>query len=214
MLSNKSDEDALLLSLESVDDSWVLDSGASFHATPHRGYFIDYVQGDFGLDYLGDNEPCQIVGKGKIKIKLKNGNHWLLHEVRHVPRLSRNLISIGQLGDEGCVVTFNDKNWKVSKGSLVVTKCVKVCTLYLCTDHIVPSKLIFLEKNECLGTITAVEQGDQIAAVDSTTALWHKRLGHMSEKGMKVLHSKNFLPSLKCDNMDLFESCVYGKQKE
>ena len=57
MVSKKSDEDALLLSLESVDDSWVLDSGASFHATPHRGYFIDYVQGDFGLVHLEDNEP-------------------------------------------------------------------------------------------------------------------------------------------------------------
>ena len=53
MVSNKSKEDALLLSLESVDDSWDLDYGASFHATPHRGYFIDYVQGDFGLVYLG-----------------------------------------------------------------------------------------------------------------------------------------------------------------
>ena len=58
-------------------------------------------------------------------MKLQNENHWLLHEVRHVLRLSRNLISRGQLGDEGCVVTFNDKNWKVSKGSLVVTKGVK-----------------------------------------------------------------------------------------
>ena len=109
MVSNKFEEDALLLSLESVDDSWVLDCGASFHATPHRGYFIDYVQGDFGLFYFGDNKPCQIVGKGKNKIKLQNGNHWLLHEVRHVPRLSMNLISIGKLSDEGCVVTFNYK---------------------------------------------------------------------------------------------------------
>ena len=58
VVSKKSDEDALLLSLESVDDSWVLDSSASFHTTPHRDYFIDYVQGDFGLVYLGDNEHC------------------------------------------------------------------------------------------------------------------------------------------------------------
>ena len=57
VISNKSNEDAFLLSLESVDDSWVLNSSASFHATPHRGYFIDYVQGDFGLIYLVDNEP-------------------------------------------------------------------------------------------------------------------------------------------------------------
>ena len=70
VVSNKSDEDALILSLDNADDSWVLDSRASFHATPHRSYFLDYVQGDFGLVYLGDNEPCQIVGKGRIKIKL------------------------------------------------------------------------------------------------------------------------------------------------
>ena len=157
VISKKSKEDALLLSLESVDDSWVLDFGASFHATPHRGYFIDYVQGDFGLIYLGANEPCQIVEKGKVKIKLQNENHWLLHKVRHVPRLSRNLISARKLGDEGCVVTLNDKNWKVSKGSLVVAKGVKIGTLYLCTGHIVSSTLIILEKNECSGTVVVVE---------------------------------------------------------
>ena len=77
-----------------------------------------------------------------------NGNHCQLHEVRHVPRPSRNLISAGKLGDEGCVVTFNDKNWKVSKGSVIVEKGVKVGTLYLCTGHIVPSTLIISDKNE------------------------------------------------------------------
>ena len=70
MLSNKFEEDVLFLSLESVDDSWVLDSRASFHVTPHRGYFTDYVQGDFGLIYSRDNEPYQIVENGKLKIKL------------------------------------------------------------------------------------------------------------------------------------------------
>ena len=61
VVSNKSKEDALLLFLESIDDSWVLDYGASFHATLHRGYFIDYVQGDFELVYLGNNEFFHIV---------------------------------------------------------------------------------------------------------------------------------------------------------
>ena len=35
----------------------------------------------------------------------------------------------------------------------------------------------------------------------------------MSEKGMKLLHSKKVLPGLKCVNMHFCESCVYGKQK-
>ena len=65
---------------------------------------------------------------------------------------------------------------------------MKLGTLYLCIGHIVSSTLIVSEKNECSGTIVAVEQGEQIAAVNSDTTLWHNRLGHMSEKGMKVLH--------------------------
>ena len=43
VVSNKLEEDSFLLSLESVHDSLVLDSSASFHATPHRDYFIYYV---------------------------------------------------------------------------------------------------------------------------------------------------------------------------
>ena len=53
VVSNKSEKDALVLSLESVDDSWILDFGGSFHATPHRGYFIDYVQGNFRICVFG-----------------------------------------------------------------------------------------------------------------------------------------------------------------
>ena len=43
--------------------------------------------------------------------------------------------------------------------------------------------------------------------------LWHKKLGCVSEKGMQLIHSKIFLPSLQCVNMNFYESCVYGKPK-
>ena len=36
-------QDALILSLENIIDAWVVDSGASFHATPDRQHFHDYV---------------------------------------------------------------------------------------------------------------------------------------------------------------------------
>ena len=50
--------------------------------------------------YLGDDQPCSIVGKGIVKIKLK-GSVWELKDVRHIPDLRKNLISVGQLEDEG-----------------------------------------------------------------------------------------------------------------
>lgn len=96
----------------------------------------------------------------------------------------------------------------------MVAKGVKVGTLYLCTGQIVPSTLVLVEKNKCLGTVVAVQQVEKHAAiVDSESTLWHNRLGHMSARGMKVLHSNNVLPGLKCVNMDFCESYVYEKQK-
>jgi hypothetical protein len=64
---------------------------------------------------LGDDAPCKIVGMGKLQIKQKNGNQWLLKEVRHVPDIRKNQISIGSLESEGCISTFTDKVWKITK---------------------------------------------------------------------------------------------------
>jgi hypothetical protein len=186
-------QDALILSVDNISESWVVDSGASFHATPHRKHFLDYVQGDFGQVHLGDNKPCKIVGMGKVKIKQRNGNQWLLKEVKHVPDLSKNLISTGQLASEGCISIFTDKTWKVIKGSLVIAKGEKVGTLYLCIGN--------------------TDSSISLASTGVDTTLWHHRLGHMSEKGMQILHKRNLLPDLKQIDLDFCEHCVYGKQK-
>jgi hypothetical protein len=186
-------QDALILSVDNIFKSWVVDSGASFHATPHRKHILDYVQGDFGQVHLGDDAPCKIVEMGKVKIKQRNGNQWLLKEVRHIPDLRKNLISTGQLASEGCISIFTDKTWKVIKGSLVIAKGEKVGALYLCTSN--------------------TDSFISLASTGVDTALWYHRLGHMSEKGMQILHKRNLLPDLKQIDLDFCEHCVYGKQK-
>ena len=52
-----------------------------------------------------------------------------------------------------------------------------------------------------------------VAEVSTDTSLWHRRLGHMSEKGMKMLLSRGKLPELKSIDFDMCESCILGKQK-
>jgi hypothetical protein len=115
-------QDALILSIDNISESWVVDLGAPFHATTDRKHFLDYVKGDFGQVHLGDEAPCKIVGMRKVKIKQRNGNQWFLKEVRHVPDLRKNLISTGKLASESYVSIFTDKVWKVTKGSLVIEK--------------------------------------------------------------------------------------------
>ena len=88
----------------------------------------------------------------------------MLKEVKHVPYLRKNIISTRQLGIEGCITTFIDKTWKVTKGALVVAKGERVGTLYLCNGN--------------------VDFSIALASTKADTTLWHHRLGYMSEKGM------------------------------
>ena len=185
--------DALLLSVDSPIESWVLDSGASFHTTAHREIIQNYVAGDFGKVYLADDEALDVVGMGDVRITLPNGSVWLLQKVRHVPELKRNLISVGQLDTEGHAILFVGGTWKITKGAMVVARGKKTGTLYMTTSP--------------RDTIAVAEAG-------TDTNLWHRRLGHMSEKGMKVLLSKGKLPKLKSVEFDMCESCILGKQKK
>ena len=87
--------DALLLVVDSLLDDWVLDSGVSFHTTPHREIIQNYVTGDFGKVYLADGSALDVVGMRDVQILLPNGSVWLLEKVRHIPDLRRNLIFVG-----------------------------------------------------------------------------------------------------------------------
>ena len=99
-------QDTLLLAVDSPLDDWGLDSGVSFHTTPHREIIQNYVAGNFGKVYLADCSALDVVGMGDVWILLPNGSVWLLEKVRHIPKLRRNLISIGQLDDERHAILF------------------------------------------------------------------------------------------------------------
>ena len=46
---------------------------------------------------------------------------------------------------------------------------------------------------------------------DSTTYLWHCRLGHIGVKRMKKLHADGLLGSLDYESLDACEPCLMGK---
>ena len=126
--------DALICSLESKEESWVLDSGASFHATSQKQFFENYVPGNLDKVYLGNEQSCEIVGKGVVKIKL-NGSIWELKNVRHIPDLTKDLISVGQLASDGYITIFHGDQWKISKGAMTIARGKKSGTLYKTTGE-------------------------------------------------------------------------------
>ncbi|MCO5584791.1 hypothetical protein L7F22_038723 [Adiantum nelumboides] len=65
--------DALLSANDSLSQSWIVDSGASFHVTSSLECFATYVAGNYGKVYLGDNFACNIEETDTIHLALNNG---------------------------------------------------------------------------------------------------------------------------------------------
>jgi len=47
------------------NEACLIDSGASFHFTPHRKWFCEYEKYDGGDIFLGDDRKVRIVGRRK-----------------------------------------------------------------------------------------------------------------------------------------------------
>ena len=66
---------------------------------------------------------------------MANGSTWNIHKVKHVPKLIRNLIFVGQLDDEGYAVSFSDSMRKVTNASMVFAYGTKVGSLYTNSNY-------------------------------------------------------------------------------
>lgn len=53
---------------------------------------------------LGNNIMCKVIGIDNVSLKLHDGTIRELKQVRHVPDLKRNFISLGMLDQIGCSI--------------------------------------------------------------------------------------------------------------
>jgi hypothetical protein len=93
-------------------DVWLIESGASYHMTPHREWFYGYEKYDGGDVFLGDDSTTKILGRGRVKLLLKYGRIRALPGVLHIPKLARSLISISKMEDAGVDTVFGKGTWR------------------------------------------------------------------------------------------------------
>ncbi|KAE8692180.1 putative ROP-interactive CRIB motif-containing protein 6 [Hibiscus syriacus] len=178
-------------------DEWILDSGCTYHMSPNREWFFDLVELNAGVVYMGNDNACKTVGIGSIRLKNQDRSTRVLTDVRYVPSLKKNLISLGALESKGSVVTMRDGVLKVTYGALVMMKGIKKNNLY------------YYQGSTIIGAVAAASGGDDLDA----TQLWHMRLGHAGEKSLQIMAKKGLLKGAKACKLNFCEHCVLGKQK-
>lgn len=85
---------------------WYLDNGASNHMTGIKSKFKDMDETVTGQVRFEDGSTVEIQGKGTVMFKCKNGENCLLREVYYIPTLRNNIISLGQMSEEGSKVVL------------------------------------------------------------------------------------------------------------
>ena len=73
---------------------------------PNMDWFSSFEKVDGCFTVMGDDHPCNVEGIGTVRIKMFDRIVRELKEVRYVPQLKRNLISIGALKTLGLVVSI------------------------------------------------------------------------------------------------------------
>ncbi|KAL0431249.1 UNVERIFIED_CONTAM: Retrovirus-related Pol polyprotein from transposon TNT 1-94 [Sesamum radiatum] len=99
-------------------------------------------------------------------------------------------MSCAALEEDGLEGRWGKGIMKIMKGSLTVFKAEKRKNLYFCHAKY-----------------------DSLAASamhSKTSDLWHKRLGHISVKGLDLLHKQGMLKE-KCDDISFCDDCILGK---
>ena len=162
--------------------------------TPNKSWFNSYQTAKDGKVFLGDNSVCHILGTSSIPLKMHNGVFRVLQNVKHVPGLKRNLISLGTFEKDGYKFLVENGEIIVSKGDKMVLKSFRRNGLYY-----------------LMGSIVTNVACPIIAEIDKTN-LWHKRLGHISNKSLVELSKQELLGNDKIVDQEFCEQCVLGKQ--
>jgi len=95
------------------ENIWYLDNGASNHMTGHHEKFQELDEAVTGRVRFGDESTVEIMGKGTVVSVCKNGEHRALQEVYYIPKLCSNIISLGQMTEDGNKVLMEGDTMKV-----------------------------------------------------------------------------------------------------
>ncbi|KAK3042376.1 hypothetical protein RJ639_002422 [Escallonia herrerae] len=173
-------------------DECIIDSGCSHHVTGNGTLFskVHEHHGDRVI-VTTDNSTHPVPKEGIVMIDVANDTSSVkLHDVYHVPGLTKNLVSIPQITDSEEYVLLGPKDVKVLDN---------VKERY--------ADVIFSGEKKCsLFVMSAGEAYVKKTSQTNNAAIWHARLGHVGYQLLQHISSKKLvdgMPTLKNVRVDV-----------
>ncbi|CAM8925998.1 unnamed protein product [Rhodiola kirilowii] len=119
------ENELFLMSGNHEDDSWILDSSCTMHATPHKHLFSSLKLCEGGEVMLGDHTSLKIKGIGSVPLRMFDGVVRTLQNVRWVPHLRRIVMSESALDKLGCKITTFKGVREVMRDNRIVMRSIE-----------------------------------------------------------------------------------------
>lgn len=180
-------------------NDWIVDTGASDHMTGSLCGMMDYKRCEKNIRVtMADGAISHVEGEGSVYL-----DGLLLKSVLYVPSLKCNLLSISKATrDMHCKVTFSPTHCvfhDLISGRMIGNAKEREGLYYVQGSAATPVFLPRLQNSFVSSTVS-----------DSNIYLWHKRLGHLNFRYLKILYPHLFSNNMS-DSFDC-EECILAKQ--
>ncbi|GJR26799.1 retrotransposon protein, putative, ty1-copia subclass [Tanacetum coccineum] len=151
--------------------------------------------------YVGNGVLAQVEAIGSFDLVLPNGLVICLDNCHYAPSITRGVVSVHSLVENGFVQCFMDFRILVSKHNVLYFNAIPSNGIYEIDTHdLVPN----------VNYIYSVSTKRAKHNLDSTY-LWHCRLAHISKKHIENLQQEGLLKSTDDESFDQCVSCLSGK---
>jgi transposase InsO family protein len=177
---------------------WILDTGATNHMTGSRSAFAELDTAVTGTVRFGDGSVVRIEGRVTVLFSCRFGEHRGIAGVYYIPRLTANIVSLGQLDRSGSKVLIHHGILHVwdPRGHLLVR---------------------VRRSDDCLYTIKLDIDRPVCLAARSTEPAWrwHARYGHLNFPALRKLAQQEMVRGLPLLQQvtQVCDGCLLGKQR-
>ncbi|GJR79122.1 hypothetical protein Tco_0149907 [Tanacetum coccineum] len=192
------------------NNSWVYDTGCGFNffsflvltccvTKQGLGSERKLKQGALYL-YVGNGVRAQVEAIGSFDLVLPNGLVICLDNCHYAPTITRGVVLVSRLVDNGFVQCFTDCGISVSR-----------CVLYF--NDIARNGIYEIDMHDLVPNVNSIYNvsNKKVKHNLDSTYLWHCRLTHINKKRIKQLQQDRLLKSTDDESFDKCESCLSGK---
>nr|AAV24758.1 putative polyprotein [Oryza sativa Japonica Group] len=196
------------LNIDYAINSWWIDSGATIHvANSLQGFTMRRTlrRGERRIK-VANGVETEVKAIGDFILTLHTGFKFQLHDVLYVPSMKRNLISVSRLdnggyyctfGNNRCIIMHDNKEVGLADGQEQLYQ-ISVCDATYNVDSSLNANVSTKRKHN-----------DN----ETSSKLWHYRLGHISRGRIERLIKENILYPLDFSDADIDHciDCIKGK---